>query len=121
MTKCTGARTVPPCYVDVVRVSIIFPAAPDRTELVRRAVLALRGQTADPSLFEVVIAADGGDSKGLLRKAIQPESHPFAVKIVDSPRPHGNVPHRNNSRNAGCRASTGDLLWVWDADFILWS
>ena len=104
-----------------LRVSVVFPAAPDRPDLVERSIYALRHQTLDPSLFEVVVAVDGGDVSGAFGQ-LRPTAHPFALTLVGSPRrssdPH--IPHRNHARNAGCRVAKGEILWVWDSDFLLW-
>lgn len=99
------------------RIAICFPAAPTPAgyEMVRRSVHALRAQDCDPSLFEVVVAVDGGEIDGI------DNHHPFALRIVTSPRTPGalDVPHRNHTRNAAWRASAAQLCWMLDADFIL--
>ena len=99
------------------RIAICFPAAPTPAgyEMVRRSVHALRAQDCDPSLFEVVVAVDGGEIDGI------DNHHPFALRIVTSPRTPGalDVPHRNHTRNAAWRASAAPLCWMLDADFIL--
>lgn len=100
-----------------LRIAICFPAAPTQAgyEMVRRSVHALRAQDCDPSLFEVVVAVDGGELAGI------DHHHPFALRVVTSPRTPGalDVPHRNHTRNAAWRASTAPLCWMLDADFIL--
>lgn len=99
------------------RIAICFPAAPTAAgyEMVRRSVHALRAQDCDPSLFEVVVAVDGGQIAGI------DHHHPFALRIVTSPRTPGalDVPHRNHTRNAAWRAAAAPLCWMLDADFIL--
>lgn len=99
------------------RIAICFPAAPTPAgyEMVRRSVHALRAQDCDPSLFEVVVAVDGGELGGI------DHHHPFALRIVTSPRTPGalDVPHRNHTRNVAWRAATAQLCWMLDADFIL--
>lgn len=99
------------------RLAICFPAAPTPSgyEMVRRSVHALRAQDCDPSLFEVVVAVDGGEIDGI------DHHHPFALRVVKSHRTRGmeDVPHRNHARNAAWRASTAPLCWMLDADFIL--
>jgi len=97
----------------------VFPAHSQGAPLLRRSVLALRAQTVDPSRFEVVIAVDGDDPDDAIARAADPASHPFACRVVRSPRPRGDLPHRNHARNAGCRAARGELLWVLDCDFLL--
>jgi hypothetical protein len=101
------------------RAAIVFPCHTSGAALVRRSVFALRAQTADPALFEVVVACDGGDPDGVLRAAVEPDAHPFRVTMVDSPRPRGDLPHRNHTRNAGWRAARAPLCWMIDADFLL--
>lgn len=99
-------------------VAVVFPAAPDRPRLLARAVFALRHQTLAADRFEVVVAVDGGDD-GQIAEAVCPDAHPFQVRIVDSPRPRGAIPHRNHARQTGCEAATAPLLWTWDSDFLL--
>jgi hypothetical protein len=101
------------------RLAIVFPCHVSGLELVRRSVLALRSQSAPPDCFEVVVACDGGDPDGAIRKALAPETHPFKVTLVSSTRPGGNVPHRNHARNAGWRAAEAALVWFLDGDFLL--
>lgn len=91
--------------------------------MVRRSVGALRAQDCDPSLFEVVVAIDGArheqDGGETLRLKLADPSHPFALTIVRSDRPHGDIPHRNHARNAAWKAARAPLCWMLDADFIL--
>lgn len=101
------------------RLALIFPCHVSGAELVRRSVLALHSQTAAPDIFEVVVAADGGDPDGVIRRAVEPGDHPFQVTLVESPRPRGSLPHRNHARNAGWRAARAPLCWILDADLIL--
>ncbi|CAN98519.1 glycosyltransferase [Sorangium cellulosum So ce56] len=109
--RATGAA--PP------RISLVIPCHPSTAPLLRRAVLALRAQTAAPSSFEVVVVCDGGDPGGAIRAAAEPGSHPFHVEIVDSPRPRGQFPHCSHARNAGFRAARAPLIWFLDADVLL--
>lgn len=109
----------------VPRLTIVLPAHRSGAELVLRTVMALRWQTSEPGAFEVVIAADGGDPNGGLALAALAATDPsrpgraFACRVVESPRPRGDVPHRNHARNAGWRAGRGTLCWMLDADFLL--
>lgn len=120
-----GEGTGAPAATPVVRsrprprLAICFPAHASAAPLLRRSVLALRAQTADPDLFEVVIGADGGDPDGILAAAVEPDAHPFRCRIVPSPRPRGEVPHRNHARNAAWRAAEAPLCWILDCDFTL--
>lgn len=95
--------------------SFIVPAHPSGAELVRRFLRSLAYQTADPNRFEVVIGADGGDDGRLAAVA---DGWPFAVRVVDSPRTHVDVPHRNHARNQALRQAAGRFAWVVDADFV---
>ncbi|WP_437589191.1 glycosyltransferase [Sorangium sp. So ce1000] len=101
------------------RIALVIPCQPSTAPLVRRAVLALRAQTAAPSSFEVVVVCDGGDPGGAIRAAVEPGAHPFPVEIVDSPRPRGQFPHCSFARNAGLRAARAPLIWFLDADVLL--
>jgi len=101
------------------RLAYCFPAHASGAQLVRRSVLALRAQTAPPESFEVVIGADGGDPDGVLHAAVAPESHPFSVRIVASPRPGGDKPHRNHARNAAWRGATAPICAMLDGDFCV--
>ncbi len=101
------------------RLAFCFPAHASAAPLVRRAVLALRAQTAPPHLFECIVAADGGDPDGVLRAAVAPGSHPFPCRVVDSPRPGGDRPHRNHARNAAWRAAEAPICAMLDADFCV--
>lgn len=101
------------------RIALVIPCQPSTAPLLRRAVLALRAQTAAPSSFEVVVVCDGGDPGGAIRAAAEPGSHPFRVEIVDSPRPRGQFPHCSHARNAGFRAARAPLIWFLDADVLL--
>lgn len=101
------------------RLAICLPSHASGAALLRRTVLALRAQTAHPDLFEVVIGADGGDPAGVIAAAVEPGAHPFRCRIVESPRPRGEVPHRNHARNAAWRAAEAALCWCLDADFTL--
>ena len=67
----------------------------------------------------MVVTVDGGDPEGLAGSAARPLQRPFACRLVDSPRPKGDVAHRNHARNAGCSVARGEILWVLDADFLL--
>ncbi|WP_437763247.1 glycosyltransferase [Sorangium sp. So ce281] len=109
--RATGAA--PP------RIALVIPCQASAAPLLRRAVLALRAQTAAPSSFEVVVVCDGGDPGGAIRAAAEPGSHPFRVEIVDSPRPRGQFPHCSHARNAGFRAARAPLIWFLDADVLL--
>ncbi len=104
------------------RLAICLPVAPTQAgyEMVRRAVMALRAQDCDPSLFEVVVAVDGMHPAEFFgHDAFL--SQPFALRVVTSPRTPGltDIPHRNHARNAAWKASTAPLCWMLDADFIL--
>lgn len=99
------------------RLALCFPAHASGAELLRRTVYALRAQTAAPHLFEVVVGADGGDPDGVLRAAVGEQ--PFACRVVDSPRPGGDIPHRNHARNAAWRAAEAPLCAMLDADLCL--
>ncbi|WP_437913682.1 glycosyltransferase [Sorangium sp. So ce302] len=101
------------------RIALVIPCHPSTAPLLRRAVLALRAQTAAPSSFEVVVVCDGGDPGGAIRAAAAPGSQPFRVEIVDSPRPRGQFPHCSHARNAGFRAARAPLIWFLDADVLL--
>ncbi|MDC0679056.1 glycosyltransferase [Sorangium atrum] len=101
------------------RIALVIPCQPSTAPLLRRAVAALRAQTAAPSSFEVVVVCDGGDPGGAIRAAAEPGSHPFRVEIVDSPRPRGQFPHCSHARNAGVRAARAPLIWFVDADVLL--
>lgn len=112
-----GAATASPTRS--VRVSLVLPAHASGVPLLERTLLALDGQTRGPSDFEVVVAADGGDADGVIADAVREVSRPYDCRLVEVPRPTGDLPHRNHARNAGCSAARGELLWVLDADFIL--
>ncbi|WP_437975282.1 glycosyltransferase [Sorangium sp. So ce295] len=101
------------------RIALVIPCQASTAPLLRRAVLALRAQTAAPSSFEVVVVCDGGDPGGAIRAAAEPGSHPFQVEIVDTPRPRGQFPHCSHARNAGFRAARAPLIWFLDADVLL--
>lgn len=100
-------------------VTFVFPAHAGGLPLLRRSVLALDAQTADPSAFEVVVAVDG---EGLdeVASALRQHAHRFSLRVVESQRTAGNehLPHRNHARRAGCDAARGEYLWVLDADVI---
>ena len=107
------------------RLTIVYPAHVSSASLTLRSVLALRGQTADPASFEVVIGADGGDPKGTFAAIATSAGRedrpgqPVSCRVVSSPRPRGNVGHRNHARNAGWREARGVLCWMLDNDFIV--
>jgi len=101
-----------------LKVAICLPCHASTAEQVGRTVMALRHQAAKPEAFEVVVAVDGGDPTGAVRAVVM-KDHPFAVQVVDSPRPHGNIPHRNHARNAAWQASSAPLCWMLDSDMML--
>lgn len=98
-------------------ISFIIPTTPAWAPYVLRFLRSLERQTAAPSSFEVVLGVDGGDDGAI---AAVLGSWPFAVRAVNSPRPKGDVPHRNHARNAAIAESVGEYLWVADCDFV-WS
>ncbi len=100
-------------------VSIVLPTHVSAAPLLERTLLALSGQEFPPERFEVIVVADGGDGSGILAKVIASRSVPCACRLVCSPRPAGDLPHRNHARNAGCAAAQGELVWPLDADFLL--
>lgn len=114
-------RVVPPGP----RLAVVYPAHASAAALVLRSLMALRHQTAAPESFEVVVAADGGDPNGDLAGVIAMATNDslpgrsFRCRLVESPRPRGEVPHRNHARNAGWRAASAPLCWMLDSDFIL--
>jgi len=99
--------------------SIVLPTHGSAAPLLERTLLALSGQDFPPERFEVVVVADGGDTTGVLADAIAARPRSFACRLAASPRPEGDLPHRNHARNAGCGAARGELIWPLDADFLL--
>jgi glycosyltransferase involved in cell wall biosynthesis len=100
-------------------ISVVIGTFSGGVHLLRQTLLALSKQDLPKHLYEIVVAIDGGDPSGLVRKAAEFSNGGPLIKIVESPRPHGNIPHRNHARNMGARAATGDLLFFIDNDFLL--
>lgn len=95
--------------------SFIVPTAPDWSPYLHRMLRSLAHQT--DLRFEVVVAVDGGDDGRIAEVASKP--WPFAVVVVDGPRPQGaGIPHRNHARNAALAVARGRWSWVADCDFI---
>ncbi|UCH94532.1 MAG: glycosyltransferase family 2 protein [Candidatus Aminicenantes bacterium] len=107
------------CGNQHLRLSVVLPAHPSGAPLVRRTLLGLRHQTVLPGQFEVILVADGGDPGNRLHDVFEPFKQRFLCRYIESPRPGGDLPHKNHARNAGCAAAAGELVWVLDADFLL--
>lgn len=102
---------------DAPRLSIVLPVHVNGAPQLERTLLALHGQTSLD--FEVIVAADGGDTDGSLACALDRSPRPYPCTLVESARVAGDLPHRNHARNAGCRVAAAPLLWIVDSDFIL--
>ncbi|MEP7120904.1 MAG: glycosyltransferase [Byssovorax sp.] len=86
------------------RLALVFSCATSSAQLVRRSVLALRAQTADPASFTVLVACVDGDPDGAIHAAVEPDAHPFGVEIVERPSETARVP---------------PLMWFLDAGVVL--
>lgn len=96
-------------------ISFIIPTHPEWAPYARRFLVSLAMQTVHD--FEVVFGVDGGDDGRIAELA--DDEWPFAVVVVDGPRPKGDkIPHRNHARNAAIRAARGRYAWVADTDFV---
>lgn len=95
-----------------VSVCIPVPVDRERMELLDRVLESLGEQTDDR--FEVVVAVDGGGPEDL---AVELPTYPLTV--VASPRPAGDIAHRNHARNRAWQAARGRLVWFIAADFLV--
>lgn len=90
------------------RVSIVVPTHGRRDSVVRL-LRALGAQTAEPDLFEVVIAIDG--SEDATRETVGAYAAPFHIRHMWQPQ-RG----RASACNAGARLASGDILVFLDDD-----
>ena len=106
----------------MVELSVCLPVHHSARWYLSNTLLSFANQTASKNRFEIVVATDGGDPKGGIKSAVaKAKSHGLRVILVNSPRTsgHKDVPHRNHTRNAACRASSGRLVWILDSDFMV--
>lgn len=97
-------------------ISFIVPTHPDWAPYVRRFLVSMDKQSCQD--FEVILAVDGGDDGRIAESTQVLPTWSFPLQVVDSPRPHGDFPHRNHARNAAVAASSGLYCWVVDTDFL---
>lgn len=114
---------------DAPLISFIVPTHPEWAPYALRFLRSLALQTCHD--FEVVFGVDGGDD-GRIGEVVaghapgfEPTEEreargpwPFGVRVVDTPRPHGDFPHRNHARNGAIQASRGAYCWIVDTDFL---
>lgn len=92
----------------VPRLSVVVPTR-ERRDSVLRLLRALHAQTAPPSAFEVVVAADGTSDDTV--QAVSGHASPFALRTIAQS-------HRGlaATRNAGARAASGNVVLFLDDD-----
>lgn len=90
------------------RLSIVVPTH-QRRESVLRLLRALRGQTASPELFEVIVAVDGSEDG--TREAVGAHTTRFSLRQAWQPQSG-----RAAACNAGARLAKGEVLLFIDDD-----
>lgn len=91
--------------------SIAIPASERFAPFLRRTLQAIRNQFDG----DVVVGIDGDDSI----KEVSAVCDEHDVQWWPSHRPESaHLPHKNSARNAAVAHSTGDFIWVIDADTV---
>jgi glycosyltransferase involved in cell wall biosynthesis len=106
--RTAGANAVSQPDIGPPTISVVIPTH-DRSEALRRLLIALRDQTSTADDFEVVVVADGCQDQTVAK--VRNEHWPFRLKILEQP-----AAGAATARNRGAERSSADVLLFLDDD-----